>query len=428
GAAATRRRHDEQGDRRPPRRDRPHREVPRQRNPRQARSGHAHRSRRGGGAARADRRLSPRSDDNVPQPRQWRLAGIIFFSVIALAILWATLQILWPFLTAIMLGAIIVVVTWELFQRVRSRMKGRKPAAAIVMLFGITFLLIIPVFVIGLLIVQQANSVIQRMQSGEAQQILAHLDLAHRLAWVTRFVPNFDPAQLEPQRLVLPLVREVPGWVARNGAQIVGGVAGMLVGFFLVLLSAYFFYVEGESILDELAYLSPLPSAYDRQFGTTVKDVIDATFRGHVITGIAQGVATMIGLFIAQVPAAFFWGAVATVLSLLPFVGAALIWVPAAIYLFIAAAMGKAPYWQPIFLTVWGLLVVSTIDNIIRPWAMKGRSQLPAIPLLFAVLGGLQAFGFLGLVLGPLVFALLMSVIDIYKRAFRLKRSESEVA
>jgi len=286
----------------------------------------------------------------------------------------------------------------------------------------------IPIFVIGLLIVQQANTLIQHMQDGEAQQMMSRLDLAHRLAWVQRYVPNFDPAQLEPQRLVLPLVREVPGWVARNGAQIVGGITGLLIGFFLVLLSAYFFYVEGESILEELAYLSPLPAAYDREFGATVKDVIDATFRGHVLTGLAQGVATMIGLLIARVPGALFWGAVATVLSLLPFVGAALIWVPAAIYMFVAAAMGKAPYWEPIFLTLWGLLLVSTIDNVIRPWAMKGRAQLPAIPLLFAVLGGMQAFGFVGLVLGPLVFALLMSIIDIYKRSFRLKRSESEVA
>ena len=358
----------------------------------------------------------------------WRLAGVIFFSVIALAVLYAALKIIWPFLTAIILGAIIVTVTFGIFTRVRERLHGRSPAAAGVMLIGITFLLILPVFIIGMLIIQQANTLIHNMQGGEAQQILAQLDLAHRLAWVQRFAPNFDPAQLEPQRLVMPLVREVPGWVARNGADIVGGITGLLVGFFLVLLSAYFFYVEGESILDELAFLSPLPATYDREFGATVKDVIDATFRGHVVTGLAQGIATMMGLLIARVPGAMFWGAVATVLSLLPFVGAALIWVPAAIYLFIAAAMGKAPYWQPIFLTAWGILVVSTIDNVIRPWAMKGRAQLPAIPLLFAVLGGMQAFGFVGLVLGPLVFALLMSVVDIYKRSFRLKRSESEVA
>jgi predicted PurR-regulated permease PerM len=375
--------------------------------------------------------MSDSSEDDgrpVLQPRQWRLAGVIFFSVLALAILYAALQIVWPFLTAIILGAILVTVTFGLFKRVRTRMNGRSSSAAVVMLLGITFLLILPVFIIGLLIIQQANTVMQHMQGGEAQQVLAQLDLPHRLAWVKRFAPTFDPAQISPERLVLPLVREVPGWVARNGAQIVGGIAGLLIGFFLVLLSAYFFYVEGESILQELAYLSPLPEAYDREFGATVKDVIDATFRGHVITGLAQGIATLIGLMIARVPASIFWGAVATVLSLLPMVGAALIWVPAAIYLFIAAAMGKAPYWQPIFLTAWGLLVVSTIDNVIRPWAMKGRSQLPAIPLLFAVLGGMQAFGFVGLVLGPLVFALLMSVIDIYKRSFRIKRSESEVA
>jgi predicted PurR-regulated permease PerM len=115
-------------------------------------------------------------------------------------------------------------------------------------------------------------------------------------------------------------------------------------------------------------------------------------------------------------------------MSLLPMVGAAAVWIPAAIYLYIAAAMGKVPYWQPIFLTIWGVVVVSLVDNVVRPWTMKGKSQLPAIPLLFAVLGGMQAFGFVGLVLGPLVFSLLMSIIDIYKRSFRIPQSDSDVA
>jgi predicted PurR-regulated permease PerM len=114
-------------------------------------------------------------------------------------------------------------------------------------------------------------------------------------------------------------------------------------------------------------------------------------------------------------------------MSLLPFVGAAAVWVPAAIYLYVAAAMGNAAYWQAIFLTFWGTVVVSVIDNVVRPWVMKGKSQLPAIPLLFAVLGGLQAFGFVGLVIGPLVFSLLMSIIDIYKRTFRIE-SEGSVS
>src|SRR5205823_703111 len=144
-----------------------------------------------------------------------------------------------------------------------------------------------------------------------------------------------------------------------NGRTVVGGAAGLLVGFFLMILATYFFFVEGEAIIVELTLLSPLPERYDREFMQQFKDVIDATFRGHILTGLAQGIATMIGLLIARVPAALFWGSVATVISLLPMIGAAAVWVPAAIYLYAQAAMGHAGYWQPIFLTIWGVGAIS---------------------------------------------------------------------
>jgi predicted PurR-regulated permease PerM len=359
--------------------------------------------------------------------REWRLAGVVFFGILALAILWATVMIIRPFLTAIIIAAILVTVTHGLYVRVRTRLHGSDTWAAVVMLLGITFMLIIPIALIGGLLVQQANVVIERMQNVETQQVLARFDLADRLQFVQRFIPGFDPSTVSLQRLILPVVKNVPAWVATHGGKILGGVAGLVVGFFLVLLSAFFFYVEGETILTELAILSPLPERYDREFASRFKDVIDATFRGQVVTSVAQGIATGAGLAIAGVPASIFWGAVATVLSLLPMVGAAVVWVPAAIYLWVLASMGHSPYWQAIFLTLWGAIVVSLIDNVVRPWAMKGKAQLPAIPLLFAVLGGMQAFGFVGLVIGPLVFSLLMSIIDIYKQSFRTRRREAVI-
>ena len=365
---------------------------------------------------------------DAPRGREWRLTGIIFFGLLALLILWAAFRIIWPFITPVIIAAILVTLTFRLYERLRARFHDRPSLAAIVMLIGITFLLVIPFFLIMILLVQQANTLIQHLQSGEAQQILARFDLSQRLAFLHRWIPGFDPASVSPQRLFLPLLRDIPGWVARNGGALLGGLAGVLIGFFLMLLAAYFFYVEGRAIISELYILSPLPERYDREFAAQFKDVIDATFRGHVITGLAQGAATTVGMVIAGVPGALFWGAVAMVMSLLPFVGAAAVWVPAAIYLYVAAAMGHAAYWQAIFLTFWGTVVVSVIDNVVRPWVMKGKSQLPAIPLLFAVLGGMQAFGFVGLVIGPLVFSLLMSIIDIYKRTFRIERSASEVA
>lgn len=351
---------------------------------------------------------------------EWRLTGVIFFGFIALIILWATFRIIWPFITPILFGAMLVTLTHSLYRRLCARMRNRSALAAGVMLLAITFLLVIPMFLIAIALVHEANNLIAAMQSGEARQFLSRLDLTTRLAFLRRWVPGFDPATLSPQRALLPMLQEIPGWVARNGTTVVGGIAGLLIAFFLMLLATFYFYVEGETIMKELATLSPLPERYDREFGMQFKNVIDATFRGYVVTGLAAGVVTAIGLVITGVPSALFWGAFATVVSLLPFVGPPVVWVPAAAYLYFQVSLGHASMWQPVVLTLWGLVVVPIVEHVVRPWAMKGKTELPAIPLLFAVIGGLEAFGFIGLLIGPLVFSLLMSIIDIYKRSFRI--------
>lgn len=364
--------------------------------------------------------ILPTSDTHTPAApkRDWNLGGMIFLGLLAAGLIYAAFLVVWPFLAAILLGAILVTLTFPTYSRLRAKMKGRGNAAAAVMLLAITLLLVIPALVVSLLLVQQASTVVERLQSGDAQRMVKRIDITSRLQWVRRFAPGFDPSTLSPEKLLLPAIQKVPGWVARNGGAVVGGLAGAVLGFVIVLLSSFYFYVRGETILEELSQLSPLPRRYDEEFAAKFKDVIDATFRGQLFTAIAQGATTGVGLAIAGVPGAAFWGAVAALVSLIPMVGAAAIWVPATIYLFIAASMGDRPYWQAIFMLAWGMIPVSLVDNIVRPWAMAGKAQLPAIPLLFAVLGGLQAFGFVGLVIGPLVFAMLMSVIDIYKRSF----------
>lgn len=369
--------------------------------------------------------------DALPPPRrrEWRLAGVIFFGLITLLVLWATGMIIRPFLSALLIAAILVTLTFPIFERLRARLKGRSTPAALLMLLGITLVLILPAAVCALLLVQQASSLAEHLQAADARQMIERLDLAGRLQWLHRYFPTFDPSAISPQKLVLPVLQKIPAWIATHGAVLLGSVVGLLFGFALVLLSSFYLYVEGESIVAELSALSPLPARYDREFAHKFKDVIDATFRGQILTSLAQAVAMGIGLAIAGVPGALLWGFVAMVLSLVPMLGAATVWVPATIYLFISASMGARGYGGAIFLLIWGLLVVSTIDNIVRPWAMRGKAQLPAIPLLIAVLGGMQAFGFIGLVIGPLVFSLLMSIIGIYKRSFRVSsRSEVDAA
>lgn len=368
------------------------------------------------------------TEEDLEQRPQWRLTGIIFFGLLALLLLYGAFLIIWPFMTAILFAAILVILTWGLFKKARERFKGSSVRAAIVMLLGVTFLIVIPASLLTLLLVQQANIVLANFESGEAQAMVKRIDISSIQHLVRRVAPNLNLESLSPERMILPAIQQIPGWVARHGGAVIGGVAGFFLGFALVLLAMYFFYVEGESIMKQASVLSPLPKKYDRMFADRLKDVIDATFRGQLFTGVAQGLVTGIGLAIAGVPGAAFWGAVAALLSLVPMVGAAAVWVPAAIFLAISASMGVRPWWQAIFLIAWGVLLVSLVDNIVRPWAMKGKAQLPAIPLLFAVLGGLQAFGFVGLVIGPLVFSLLMAIIDIYKRSFSSDQKEEPAA
>jgi predicted PurR-regulated permease PerM len=362
---------------------------------------------------------TPHPQETREMRREWRLAGVVTFAFVAVLVLAGAFVILRPFLEPILVGAIVVIFTHPLYVRLRRRFKGRSGLAATVMLLGVTFLLFLPAFLITLLLIAQANALIDRLQQTDVQATLASFDLPARLAFIQRYVPAFDPKLLSADRIILPVVREAPGWVARHGAQVVGGLAGMVLSFFLVLLSAFYFFIQGPAILHELAVLSPLPRRYDRQIAGKLTAVIDATFRGQVMTSLAQGVATTVGLLIAGVPGALLWGSVAAILSLLPMVGAAVVWIPATIYLGVQASLGHQGWGWAIFLALWGVLVVSMIDNLVRPWVMKGRAELPAIPLLFSVLGGLQAFGFIGLVIGPLIFSLVKSVVDIYKESFR---------
>lgn len=371
--------------------------------------------------------LTPVTNTNK-QRQEWRLAGIVFFALLALGVFYATFVILEPFLAPIMLGAVLVTVTFPVYRRVRERMNGGANRAAAVMLFLITFIVLLPAFLIIVLLVHEANVVVKHLQSGDAERALQRLDISNRMPWLKRVAPNFDPAAINPAHVIIPVLQKAPAWIAEHGASVIGGIAGLVIALFLVLLSAYFFYVEGETIVAELAALSPLPARYNSQFAENFKGVIDATFRGQVITSLTQGIFIGIGLAIAGIPGAILWGAVATVLSLLPVVGGAAVWIPAALYLYIAASIGDRSYFGAIFLTFWGVVVVPIIEHVVRPWAMKGKMQLPAIPLLVSVLGGMEAFGFVGLVVGPLVFSLLMSIIDIYKRSFRIPSSEGEVA
>jgi predicted PurR-regulated permease PerM len=343
---------------------------------------------------------------------------LIVFGGFALVIVWAVAKVLAPFITPILLGAIIATFTFPTYRRVRARVGGREPLAAGVMLLVVTLTIVLPAFALIILLVDQASSLLELLQRTDFPALLARMGIDQKLAALHQRFPAFDPSRVAPQETIFALIKQIPGFVAAKGGAFLAGFATLVVQFILMLLATYYFYVDGTRLVRRLKYLSPLPDEYEHAIVDRFKSVVNATFRGQILTAVAQGTVTAIGLAIAGVPGAFFWGAIASVFALIPMVGAAAVWIPAAIYLFVAASYGDAGMWRPIFLVAWGALPVSLVDNVIRPWAMKAGTNLPAVVLLFSILGGLQAFGFVGLILGPLVFALLMVVVQIYEDFF----------
>lgn len=369
--------------------------------------------------------IEPPAPPPKPNPARPEKMAMVFFGIFAALIVFGVLRILAAYVTPIILGGVLVTLTYKLYRRLRAKLKGRENLAAILMILGVTLLVILPALVLSMVLINQAADVFQRFENTDMKEVLARVQVSERLSFLNRF--GVDPAKLDLERSVATAIKRIPALVATRGGQFLAGFANAIIGFFIMLFAMFFLYTEGDHLIHEIKLLSPLPDKYDQEIFGKFKNVVDATFRGQMLTALAQGAATGIGFMIAGLPGGVFWGAIAALFAVLPMVGAATIWVPGTIYLFIASGSGDTPLWKAIFLLAWGIGVVSTIDNVVRPWAMKGKADMSAVILLISVLGGLKAFGMLGLILGPLLFAMFVTVVHIYKSFFRRPLEEQNV-
>lgn len=344
--------------------------------------------------------------------------AIIFFLTLAVLVVWAGIRILAPFFTPILLAAIVVTFTWPVYRWVLAKVKGRKPLAASLMLVLVTIVIFLPLFLLILMLVQQANLLFDAIQRTDFREVFRSLHIQDRIAAIDALLPWVNLGEIDLSGMMSEAVQRIPAMVAGFGGVFLARLGSVIIGFVFMLLAMFYFYLEGDTIIDEVLEISPLPDEYEALMLEQFRGVVNATFRGQFLTALAQGFVTAIGLWIAGVPGPAFWGSVAVVFALLPVVGAAAVWFPATLYLFAMVGIREAPMWPAIFLLIWGFAVVSVVDNLIRPWAMRAGMHMSAILLFFSILGGVTAFGFVGLLLGPLVFALFLTIVRIYKHYF----------
>jgi len=192
------------------------------------------------------------------------------------------------------------------------------------------------------------------------------------------------------------------------------GLGQLLFGFLLMFIAMFFLFRDGPLLRKLVEESNPLPTAYESEIIKKFQDVSYAIFVGSILTAIVQGLLGAFLFWALGIRAPLFWGAIIAFVSLVPIVGAFIVWVPWTAFLLLVGQTVKG-----IVLLAIGGLVVSSIDNFLKPIIIQGRTDMHPMLVFLSVLGGMQAFGFQGIVLGPLIVVLFVSFLSFYQIEFR---------
>ena len=319
--------------------------------------------------------------------------------------------VLYPFISALLWAAILVFTTWPAFEWIRQRLHLRHGAAAGIMVALTAIMVVLP---IGLAAPSRGDDIGRLRDMVEASLrsgLPASPPWLFDIPLIGQSLGDLWNHWSEDISAMLGALQPYFGIVLENGLHLLLGIAGGVLMFLLALFAAFFIYVHGEAMAARLKMLLQR-IAGDRAerlilvTGNTVRGVV----YGILGTAIVQGVLTAIGLGLAGVPRAMLLGGVAGLLAVLP-IGAPVVWIPAALWL---AATG---HWVwGLFLAIYGTVIVSGADSVIRPWFIARGANLPFLLTVLGVLGGALTFGLLGIFLGPVLLGVGYTLMNEWAR------------
>jgi predicted PurR-regulated permease PerM len=342
-----------------------------------------------------------------------------FFFAVFLFLLYQAYLFIAPFLAPLTWAAILALTFFPLTTSLVRLFRGRRSLAAAVLVVAVTVLAILPAFYLGSVLVAQATEAYRQLN--EAVRDGRLLDLVARIRaspigglWA-RAADLLGQFSIDPSDLLLRATSWVSDQIVSQAGNLARNVLGTVVSFFLMLVALFFFFRDGDAMAIRLRELLPMDRDHKDALFARFSTTLTAVVQSMIVTAVAQGLLSGVGYWlIGGLTFSVFLGFLTGLSAFLPIAGPALVWGGTALYLLLIEHAGRA-----LGLALWGALVVSTADNWIKPLFIGGRANLPTFPLLLSILGGLQAYGFLGVFLGPVVLAILMSFVDIYSEEYR---------
>jgi predicted PurR-regulated permease PerM len=312
-----------------------------------------------------------------------------------------------PFASYVVMGLLLAYAAHPVFTHLRDA-TGHPRVAALVVVVFIFLVFIGPLVYVTLALIQDVTT-IARTLNPEQVRNMVELVVRRAYAIVGRPAPETGLATDILTRVV-PALR---GVLTDQVSNLFGIVTRMFVGLFLMGFVIYYALVDGERLLDYTRSVMPLTEVQSDHLLKRVQATVDAAFLGQIVVSIAQGAVGAVGFLIFGIPNPIFWGFLMIVLSVIPFVGAFLVWAPAGVILL---ATGDTV--GGVGLLLWGFLPVSLVDNFLRPYLVGSRAEIHPALVLVGVLGGLLVFGFIGFVIGPLVLATFIAVLNFWRKDY----------
>jgi len=338
---------------------------------------------------------------------------VYFFFAAFLFLLYQLYSVFSGFLTPIIWAAILAMLFFPLYTIVLRWCGGRETLAAFALTLGITAGVVLPTVSLSSVITREGASLYHRVSeyvtSGELNATIQRLH-ASRFG---RLVDRLEAYEIDWNAAARSSVDTVSSVIVSQVTSVARNVAVFLLDFTIMVFTLFFLFRDGERLYRGLRDVIPMDPGHKDAIFSVLYQTLSAVTQGMVATALAQGVLTWVALWSLGLPYTAFLGVVAGFLSLIPFVGAAGVWIPCTIYL---AATGDLL--RAIILLVYGSLVISMVDNVLRPLLIGGQTRLPTLFLFFGILGGVQTYGVLGIFLGPVLLAIVIAFIRIYQEQF----------
>jgi predicted PurR-regulated permease PerM len=343
----------------------------------------------------------------------------VFALAVAALLGYALFKIFAPFFSALTWAMFLAFLLYHVNLRLRRRLHGRARAAGLLTLLT-PLVILLPLAALSIEFVAQVSSLVRVLQQRSQELDIKTFSDLRQFPWIAR-------ANDWLQARTGITADHIQAWVVSGSQQMlqraasasgsfVLGALGSVVAFSIMLCLLFFFLRDGDAMCTRAQALIPLDDARKERLFRRLSDVTRAIVLGTTLTALVQGGLVGIGFAIASLPSPLVFGVLAALLSMLPVGGAAIVWVPAIGWLFYQSHWGFA-----IFMLIWGLMLTG-VESVLRPYLISGRARISALAIFVGVLGGVPAFGAIGLVVGPVVLSLVLALIEFAEEPLELQR------